>query len=124
MNVFTLSPSAATAHDTYSQIANEALGNIEAWMDRQPLSRTGQPQETQDKLAKLAIQAQVMNGVVDSRRSARNLQDQHNTFTCVCQRHGLVTALRNCHISVQQQFCFILPPSSATLAVHGGFPVS
>lgn len=58
-------------------MAQDALADIEAWMDRQPLSRTGQPQETQDELAKLTIQAEVMGCgwyssiVVDSRRSAR-----------------------------------------------------
>ena len=41
------------------QTANKALADIEAWMDRQPLSRTAQPQETQDELAKLANHAQV-----------------------------------------------------------------
>ena len=72
-----------------SQMASEALADIEAWMDRQPLSRTGQPQETQDELAKLVTQAEVMGcGIfVDSCGSARRgyLQCQRCTrYACVC----------------------------------------
>lgn len=61
------------------QMALEALADIEAWMDRQPLSRTGQPQEIQDELAKLVSQAEVMGcGIfVDSRRLARRGCLQH-----------------------------------------------
>ncbi|CAM9207030.1 unnamed protein product, partial [Laminaria digitata] len=50
------------------QIANEALADIEAWLDRQPLSRTGQPQETQDELSKLANNAQIAEEAVIAQR--------------------------------------------------------
>lgn len=45
-----------------AQAAEAALATLEAWMDRQPLSRTAQAPDKQKELAKLATQAQVRNG--------------------------------------------------------------
>ncbi|CAN0059637.1 unnamed protein product, partial [Ectocarpus sp. 12 AP-2014] len=53
-----------------TQAADAALADLEAWMDREPLSRTAQPPEKQKDLAKLTTQAKVAREAATSQRAA------------------------------------------------------
>lgn len=45
----------------YTQLADAALAAFEAWMDKQPLSRSAQPPDKLKELSQLTSQAQVTN---------------------------------------------------------------
>ncbi|CAM9167315.1 unnamed protein product, partial [Hapterophycus canaliculatus] len=59
-----------------SQDADLALVTLEAWMDRQPLSRTAQAPDKQKELAKLTTQAQVAREAATAQRAAAKREHQ------------------------------------------------
>eukprot|EP00903_Cladosiphon_okamuranus_P020361 g18681.t1 len=59
-----------------SEAADAALSALEAWMDRQTLSRTAQPPDKQKELSKLTTQAQIAREAATMQRAAAERERQ------------------------------------------------